>query len=57
MPSKPGIQRDDPIVNAWADRFHLSITQPTRLLKPQLCRQLSQCKNDSARRILLGVKP
>jgi hypothetical protein len=52
---KPSLQRVDPIVHAYSDRFGLSITQPTRLLSPKLCRQLGQCRDDSARRLILGV--
>jgi hypothetical protein len=52
---KPSLQGVDPIVHAYSDRFGLSITQPTRLLSPKLCRQLGQCRDDSARRLILGV--
>ncbi len=40
---------------AWAMRFGLKQTHPPRLLPDDLCRQLCQCRDDAARRLLLGV--
>jgi hypothetical protein len=44
----------DPIRQAWQLRFGLSYRQARRLTDKMLWR-LSQCRNDEARRIILGV--
>ena len=41
------------VAAAWALRFDLSQKQK-RLLRSNVCWQLAQCKDDAARRILLG---
>jgi len=46
----------DPIAEAWAMRYHKQMTYSrTRLFTSGLCRQLSFCKTEEARRIILGV--
>jgi hypothetical protein len=42
-------------VQYWADRFQLKQHWTARILTPQMMSQLSFCKDDEARRILLGI--
>ncbi len=58
MNGKPGPGGySDPILEAWALRFgldyHTSFVR--RLLSERTCWQLSMCRDDEARRLLLGV--
>jgi hypothetical protein len=43
------------IPEAWAMRYKKQLRNRTRLFTSDLCRQLSFCKTDEARRIILGV--
>jgi hypothetical protein len=45
----------EPIIEAWALRFGLTTPTERRVLKTDCCWQLCLCKDDAARRILLGV--
>lgn len=45
----------DAIRHAWATRFALPPRQEHRL-DPRAMAQLSRCKSDEARRLLLGVR-
>ena len=45
----------EPIREAWALRFGLTKRQRITVLSAKKCEQLSMCKSDEARRILLGV--
>lgn len=55
LESKRGPHRHpDLIREAWAMRFKIEFRKPHRDLPDSLLSQLSQCKNDEARRILLG---
>lgn len=40
---------------AWALRFELTERQK-RTITDKVCEQLSMCKDDQARRLLLGIK-
>lgn len=48
----------DRIGDAWALRFNLQVGRRENLMRwltPELCWQLCRCRNDEARRLLLGV--
>jgi hypothetical protein len=45
----------EPVREAWAMRFGLHTLKQRALLTPFLCWQLCLCRDDSARRLLLGV--
>ena len=40
---------------AWAMRFGLHTRRQRRMITPFLCWQLCQCRNDEARRLILGM--
>jgi hypothetical protein len=46
----------DAIRDAWALRFAIP-TKQRDMMRDPLLHQLSHCKSDEARRIILGVKP
>jgi hypothetical protein len=45
----------DPVVEAYVMRYGLKRIGPAHLLTSSLCCQLSRCKSDEARRLILGV--
>jgi hypothetical protein len=49
----PGGHRD-PLVEAWEMRFSLTCRH-LKLYPPSICSQLSYCRNDEARRLILGI--
>ncbi len=44
-----------PIREAWMLRFGLTYARPTREMAVQVLQQLSFCRSDEARRLLLGI--
>ena len=53
--SHPGGHPAEPVREAWALRFGLTRKQRITLLSVKKCEQLSMCRSDEARRLLLGV--
>jgi hypothetical protein len=53
--SHPGGRPADPVREAWALRFGLTEKQRFKFLTSEVCWQLSMCRSDEARRLLLGV--
>ena len=51
----PGGRPAEPVRLAWELRFGLTEKQKVKLLTPDMCWQLCQCRDDVDRRILLGV--
>lgn len=49
-----GGRKAEPVRDAWAIRFNLTRKQRACLLNVRMCQQLSMCKSDEARRLLLG---
>ena len=45
----------DPIVEAWEMYFNLPPYYFSHQQTDAICTQLSQCKNDEARRLVLGI--
>jgi hypothetical protein len=52
---KPVGRPPDQIAEAWAMRYKKQLRRHTRLFTTDLCRQLSFCKTEEARRIILGI--
>jgi len=52
--AKVGRKRDE-VRDAWIERFDLKTSTPRRRLPSRLLSQLSECKDDETRRILLGI--
>jgi hypothetical protein len=58
MNGKPGPGGySNPVREAWALRFGIHPTKLCVLLNDAMCKQLAGCKDDMARRLILGVKP
>ena len=51
----PGGHPTEPVRDAWAMRFGLRTAKQRALLTPSLCWQLCQCRDDEARRLILGL--
>jgi len=45
----------EPVRLAWAPRFGLTAKQKVNILTVEMCWQLCWCKDDTARRLLVGV--
>jgi hypothetical protein len=51
-PGRPGC----PIREAWTMRFNLPQVNDRRVMTDSICRQLSFCRDDEARRLILGIR-